>query len=400
MILLLGREQFSSKQKGIVWISFLVVDLSLYKTTQLEILEHSAERGHEAYLFATYSKDKCTINNPNIHITLIPLRYIPVIAPLLFAIVTTVFLPFYVAIKKPRFIIVEPDLTVLAFIWKPLFSSLGIKIVLDIRSTPVDLVNFRRYLSALWFNVSVVIGKNALDGITTLTLKMKQELCEKFKIQPEFVGVWTSGVSTTLFDPAKYSKLDLREKLSLDNKFIVMYHGSLSINRGILESIKAIEIVKDRYPDIVFFVLGSGPGESAMKKLVQEIGVQDNVIFHDPVSYNEVPKFIAMSDVGVIPLPNLPMWRNQCPLKLLEYLAMKKMVIATDIPANRKVLGKSKCGIYASSADPKEIAKAIIYAYNNRERLSEWGTFGRDIIKKLYTWEKIAEDLENYLSTL
>jgi glycosyltransferase involved in cell wall biosynthesis len=397
---MLGRGQLNSERKGIAWISFLVVDLSLYKTTQLEILEHSAERGHEVYLFAAYSKDRCTIDNPNIHTTLIPLRYIPVITPLLFAIATTVFLPFYVATRKPRFIIVEPDLTVLAFVWKPLFSLLGIKIVLDVRSPPVDLVNFRRYLSALWFNASIVIGKNAFDGITTLTPKMKQELYEQFRIQSEFVGVWTSGVSTTLFDPEKYSKLDLREKLSLSDKFIVMYHGSLSINRGILESIKAIEIVKDRYPDIVFFVLGSGPGEPVMKKLVQEIGVQDNVIFHDPVLYKETPKFIAMSDVGLVPLPNLPMWRNQCPLKLLEYLAMKKVVIVTDIPANREVIGKFKCGIYVSSTDPNEIAEAIIHAYKNRNMAKRWGHYGRMIIEKRYSWEKVAEHLDAYLSHL
>lgn len=396
----LRREYRHSKETGIAWISFLVLDLSLYKTTQLEILRHLAERGYRVYLFAICSKEKIKSNNPRLHLTSIPLRYVPVITPFLFAIATVVSSPFYIARERPKFIIVEPNLSVLIFVWKTLFSSLGIKIILDIRSTPVGLVNFRRYLSALWFNVSVVIGKNVFDGMTTLTSRMKQEICEKFQIQPKFVGVWTSGVSTTLFDPEKYSGISLRKKLSLTNRFIIMYHGSLSINRGVLESIEAIKIVKDRYPDIVFFVLGGGPGYSTMKKLVQEIGVQDNVIFHNSVPHHEVPKFIKMIDVGIVPLPDLPQWRNQCPLKLLEYLAMKKVVIATDIPAHRDVLGKCKCGIFVSSADPKEIAKAIIYAYKNHGLLSGWGKFGRIIVKEKYTWDEVAERLENYLLKL
>jgi len=118
------------------------------------------------------------------------------------------------------------------------------------------------------------------------------------------------------------------------------------------------------------------------------------------VDYAEVPKYIAMCDVGIVPLPDLPYWRFQCPLKLLEYLAMKKVVIVTDIPAHRAIIGKEKCGIYISSVKPIGIAKSITYAYNNKEKLGKWGEIGRTIIKQEYTWEKVARDLENYLLSI
>jgi glycosyltransferase involved in cell wall biosynthesis len=156
-------------------------------------------------------------------------------------------------------------------------------------------------------------------------------------------------------------------------------------------------IVRRAYPDVVLFLLGAGPIVPGLKELIQKEKLQDNVIVHDPVDYAEVPKHIAMCDVGIIPLPDLAYWRFQCPLKLLEYLAMKKVVIATDIPAHRSIIGKEKCGIYISSAKPMEIAKSIMYAYHNREQLEEWGKTGRKIIKQKYTWEKVAKNLENYL---
>jgi glycosyltransferase involved in cell wall biosynthesis len=79
---------------------------------------------------------------------------------------------------------------------------------------------------------------------------------------------------------------------------------------------------------------------------------------------------------------------------------MEKVVVLTDIPAHRAVIDKAKCGIYVSSVKPMEIAKAIEYAYFNKENLGEWGKIGRKIVEEEYTWEKVARDLENYLLSI
>ena len=373
------------------------MDFSLYKTTQIEILRHLRERGNVVHLLAIYSKQKPTSRDLNFQIDTVPLRYFPVLTPFLFATLLIVFFPLYIAARKPEFVILEPDLNVLLFVWKPLLKKLGIKMVLDIRSTPVELVNLRRRLSALWFNVAVVIGKNMLDGMTTLTSRMKKELCDRFNIHEDYVGVWTSGVSTSLFDPVKYDGKDTKRRLSLTGKFIVFHHGSLTMNRGMLETIKAFRLLKRQFPDTILFILGSGDAVPALMKAALQLGVLDNVKFHPPVPYSNVPEFIAMSDVCIVPLPDLPQWRNQCPLKLLEYLAMEKFVIATNIPANQEVLGENKCGIYIRTVDPNEIARAIAYARDNYQKLDELGQSGRIIVQEKYSWEKVAETLQIYL---
>jgi len=190
----------------------------------------------------------------------------------------------------------------------------------------------------------------------------------------------------------------MRLKFGLGDNFVIFYHGMLSEVRVTIKTVKAIEILRSRYPNLVLYLLGKGAPN--LKKIIRVLGIQNMVIVHETVSYIEVPKYISMCDVGLVPLPNLSFWRYQCPLNLLEYLAMKKVVIATDIPANREVLRESKCGIYASSADPKEIADAIVYAYNHRKMLGKWGTYGRMIIEEKYSWEKLAENLEDYLLKL
>jgi glycosyltransferase involved in cell wall biosynthesis len=47
-----------------------------------------------------------------------------------------------------------------------------------------------------------------------------------------------------------------------------------------------------------------------------------------------------------------------------------------------------------------EIVKAMKYVYCNKQNLEEWGKIGREIVKKEYTWDKVARDLENYLLSI
>jgi glycosyltransferase involved in cell wall biosynthesis len=277
-----------------------------------------------------------------------------------------------------------------------------VKLILDIRSTPVEIYGFRGYLKKLSFTLSVLMAKKFFDGVTIITPHMKKEICKKYHIDPVFIGVWTSGVSTEVFNPKKYitDSKKLRENLGLSHKLIIFYHGAFSPNRGLIETIEAIDIIRQKHSDVVLFLLGSGSIVDNLKSLVETKKLQNNVIIHPPVRYVDVPNYIAMSDIGIVPLPNHPYWNFQCPLNLLEYLAMEKPVIITDIPANRSIVGDNICGIYIRSIRPIEIANAIEYAYNNKVKLAKWGKLGRKIVSNNYSWDKVAEKFEEYLSSM
>jgi glycosyltransferase involved in cell wall biosynthesis len=389
--------------RRILWVSFLILDLHFHRTAQLEILEHLAKRGHKTSLIAMYSKRKIQNENLRVRVISIPLRYIPLISPIMFAIMLFFFLPFYIIVLRPDYVITDPNIHTFGFISAIPFSKLGrIKLVLDVRSTPVEIIGIRGFLDSLCFNVSVFIAKKFFTGMTIVTSPMKEEVCKKFNLNPKFVEIWSNGVNIMLFNPIKcfLDGLNLRRKLGLNEKFVIIYHGTFTATRGLMEIVEAMSIVKRTNPQVVLLLLGAGPADDSLKNLINNKGLQDSVIIHNPVEYTEVPKYIAMTDVGIVPLPNHPYWRFQCPLNLLEYLAMNKAVIATDIPANRMIIGKEECGIYFTSNTPAEIARCITYAYENRGMLKEWGAIGWTIISTKYTWEKAAKDLENYLLSL
>jgi glycosyltransferase involved in cell wall biosynthesis len=397
----MGVEALSQKV-SVLWVTPTVLDAELHKSARLQIIEQFAKAGHRTSLVALRSRQKPNVEK--LPILTVPLRYVPVIQPIMFGVVLMFLLPWYVLHWQPDFIIfTQSDVSILGSIPGVLVSKLRkVKCVLDIRSIPVETAGIRGRLQELWFSISVLTAKGLLDGLTIITREMRNDVAKKYRIDPANVGVWTSGVSTSLYNPARYAgkKEELKDKFELTGKFVVFYQGVFSPNRGLTELVEAIRILKPNYPKIVAFMLGKGSSCQQLKDLIRKESLQDNVIIHGPVEYSDVPMFIALCDVATSPLPDNPYWRFSCPLKVLEYMAMEKTIILSKIPAHQAVVGRAKCGIYVDSVTPTEIATAIMYAFANRAALEDWGTTGRRIVEDKYTWEKVALDLEKYLLSL
>ena len=275
-----------------------MLDKDLCRTAEIEILRHLKRHGFRVHLIASYSAERYQGDEVNFPVWSVPLREAPIIRPLFFAAVLFLLLPIFALLEKPDFIITTPGvLTIPHFLWKPMLSRcLRTKVILDIRSTPVEVQGLRGALQAHVFRVSVLLASKAFDGVTIVTDLMREEILRSFHLDPASVGVWTNGVSTELFDPATYvnEALQLRKELDLLGKIVVLYHGVLTHKRGIIEAVKGMS--KLMCNDIVLLLLGNGPALPAIEAAIHECGLQKKVIVHEPVKYTEVPKYIAMSD--------------------------------------------------------------------------------------------------------
>ena len=396
------KRNLFSHEKKILWWKPTSGNSALHKMADLEIVTQLARKNNRIYLMVPASKEKMTLPQKNSKVRIISIRMksLPFIIPVARSFLLLFYLPICFIAFRLNFIIVEPDVSILSFIPLVILSKLTkTKLILDIRSVPVETFGFLGFMMNFWFTISVMFAKKYFSGITAITELMKAEVSNRFKINQKKIGVWTSGVSTQLFDPSKYNsnEASFKDKLGVSSKFVVFYHGVFSPTRGLKQSIEAIKILKNSYPDIVLYLLGTGPIIPALKTLIQKEKLECNVIIHDPVDQKEVPRFINMCDVAILPLPNNQFWRSQSPLKLLEYLAMEKVVILTDIPAHKSVIGKEKCGLYITSIEPMTIAEAIKYAYINRAHLRSWAETGRKMMIAKYTWQSVASDLNAFL---
>ncbi len=384
----------------ILWVHRADFDEGLDRTTWLDMINELKTLGQNVSLLTSYRREKLDYGLGR-NLIYVPQINVKVLRALSFLIFSYFRIIWYIITQKPHIVILD--------IWTfwcgfPLdvFSKLGLiktKFVIDMRTfyygVNSDKYSPKDFLIKLYTDLGLAYNKYIHAGLSVITKELKRQVQLKYKIPENSICVWSSGVSLEKF------KLDVsKKKLDLKGKFVVMQHGGFSYNRGLHETILAIDLLKVRYPDIILFLLGSGPAENILKKTIHKLILQKRCILHQPVNHNEIPQYLANCDVGILAYPSIKYWQLNNPIKLLEYLAMSKPVIVTDMPAFRDVIGLKKCGIFTKSNRPSDIARAIAFCYKNKEKLNEWGMYGREITEQKYTWKRQARVLADFLSKL
>lgn len=218
------------------------------------------------------------------------------------------------------------------------------------------------------------------------------------------IGLWSSGVDVAEFTSRINSSL--RTELGLKDRFVIMCHGTIAHERGIQETFAAILEVAKSYPDVMLVLLGrdSTRGSSSvtevLKKMEESANIKGHLLMLPEVPVCSVADYLNLADIGIVPLRPIMAYRTSSPLKLMEYLAMGKPVVLTDIEAHRDMLGNSISAFYSSSYSPKHLAEAIIRAYYKRSEFAQLGKDGRALVSGRFTWDAQAKSLEAYLKSV
>lgn len=223
-----------------------------------------------------------------------------------------------------------------------------------------------------------------LKGLVVLNPDDKRDLIEKYRIRQKNVMV-LGGIGVDLEEYA-YSEPDTS---SLRFVFV----GRLLAEKGINEYLKASEIVKRRYPQVEFLILGrpdpGNPGsvdEAYLDKLVSE-GV---VIY--PGSVANVAEWLAGSSVFV-----LPSYREGVPRSTQEAMAIGRPVITTDVPGCRETIVDGENGYKVPPHNPEALAGAMERFVVRPELICSMGRRSRELAERGFNVEKVNQRLFEFL---
>ena len=386
----------------VVFVNHIYLDSELSSTTQLAIVHQLRQLGIDAFLYvpstsASTSQEyvraiPMTTQSSLASAPLLNWKLLYILAKVLWA-------------ERPDVVMID-CLTFFGSVPYVALSKLGIiktQFVFDVRSPPVSLVGIIGKLRDLEYSMSLRMSKYLIGNYTFLTEVMAAEQCSRAKIDigRKKVGYWGCGVDTDLFDPIRYVEeaQRLRSRYGLQGKFVCLYHGVLAANRGLDNAIAALAEIASAYEDIVLFLLGDGPERSRLVEISKECRLEERVLIRGPVPLDQVPEYIQMADVCLIPLPDHSDWKGQQPLKLAEYLAMEKPILATNIPAHAVVVGESPAVTLLPDNNPHTLASALLDFYRKPPSI-QGAREGRRLAKKTLSWNKIASDLVSYLADI
>jgi hypothetical protein len=170
--------------------------------------------------------------------------------------------------------------------------------------------------------------------------------------------------------------------LKLPGRPIVGYHGVV----GHWVDVELINMCAERYPDLNFVIVGKTTLETDLSFK------ETNVTHLGAVPYQDLPKYISLFDIGLIPFQVNELTIASNPLKLLEYLAFGLPVVSTDLPEVRKL--QEVVYIAKGREDFINLIQEAIREDNSSKMQKR-----REIASK-YSWKSIVEDISNNIINL
>jgi glycosyltransferase involved in cell wall biosynthesis len=227
--------------------------------------------------------------------------------------------------------------------------------------------------------VSVLFEKKVIENnnfVIVVSPFIKQIIDEenirKNKIELQYIP---NGIDPTISDL-------VLESVAL-SKYVI-FLGNLNQIKGVEYLIKAMELINLNKIDIILNIVGTGPDEQRLKKMVNDLGLDERVKFLGPKYGVQKYQLLLMSQIVVIP----SIWES-FPIVMLEALALGKPIIASNVGGIPYIIEDGKNGYLVDVGDFEGIANRIVLLMNDEQSRMDISENNLELAKK-YSWEIIV----------
>lgn len=221
-----------------------------------------------------------------------------------------------------------------------------------------------------------------LDQLIFLNPDDPKDLLDRYSIKVKNVEI-LGGIGLNLQD---YPYRDLP---SISPSINFLFIGRLLKEKGINDFVLAAMLVKERYPDTKFTILGAIDNSNlgALKQSELDELINSEIIDY-PGQVEDVQNWIAKSHVFV-----LPSYREGVPRSTQEAMAVGRPVITTDVPGCRETVTDGVNGFIVNRWDPQSLAEKMIYFIENPEQIKKMGYESYKIAHERFDANKVNKRL-------
>lgn len=233
------------------------------------------------------------------------------------------------------------------------------------------------------------------DRIIAVAPGLAHALSERYGVNHKKISVVSNGVDVDLFYPMDSKSARITCGFESTNK-IVLFVGNFVEWYDLSLLIRSFKIISASIKEARLVLVGDGRLTNSIRMQIKDLGLEERVVLTGRMAHGKIPQFISASDVCVAPFTrevneNIDL----SPMKLFEYLAVARPVVASDIGGLDRYAENIPSLYLVKIEDDEAFALKIIELLENPNE--EKSNIGADVIRNQYTWQQAATKILEYM---
>ncbi|WP_281980217.1 glycosyltransferase family 4 protein [Tenacibaculum mesophilum] len=275
-------------------------------------------------------------------------------------------------------------------------------VVLDLHENRPEIMRFYPHLKKFPQNILISTNKwkqkeeeliKKASKVIVVTQEAKEEIYKRTKIKSDKVIVVPNTVRKSFFE-----KQDNFEESSKRDTFNLLYIGDTGERRGVATAIKSLPALKKEIENIRLVIVGSL--NTKLKKLSEELKVEEQVCFEGWQEETTFPKYIKQSNVCLSPLHRNLHHDTTHANKLFQYMSLRKPLLVSDATAQKNIVEKVNAGLIHEAKNVEDFTDKVLRLYKDELLRKELGKNGEAFIRNEFTWDKTSKELINLYNSL
>lgn len=226
-----------------------------------------------------------------------------------------------------------------------------------------------------------------VDAVTCICEGLRSEIAtrgideEKITVIPNAVDIHAFGNPTPKDDV-------LVEKLGIRDAPVLGFLGSFYAYEGLDLAIDALRLIREHMPRTKLLLVGGGFQEANLKRQAKREGLEHEVIFTGRVPHTEIQTYYDLVDILVYPRLSKRITELVTPLKPLEAMAQRRLLVASDVGGHKELIRDGETGKLFSAGSAEALARAVLELYREQDGWDSYRVAARRYVETERSWAR------------
>jgi len=226
------------------------------------------------------------------------------------------------------------------------------------------------------------------ERVVVVSSALKKYLTDRYPEAENKVIITPNAINLNKLKVENKAVSKLRAQLNFDQKTVIGFVGSIFPYHGVDRLLDAFVSLSSSYPDARLLIVGDGETRAQLEARCAQLKLQEKIHFSGNVKHSDVPNYIELMDIAVMPKSN---WYGS-PVKIFEYGLLKKAVLAPDNVPVRDVMIPDVDGVLIrDSVD--ELKSALVRLLKDEDFRNKLATNFHEKVTTKHRWEDVARKI-------